>query len=207
MVPKREGKLVWSKTRDEKGNRERALWAEFTRPGGWLVRYRLEPQDGVPVVAEVQVLHTGKLPPGGLDSTTWRSVKLSEWRELWPDVLENIEKRYGRDALVERHLQRFGFGIEAKRSPRRPGRAGHSDAYYAQLADDYVALIAKGHTKPTKELARRAPFKGQPNAEQAARDAVHQARRRGLLTEAPAGRAGGELTEHAKEVLDERRKR
>jgi hypothetical protein len=86
----------------------------------------------------------------------------------------------------------------------RPGRRGHPDVYYAQIAAEYARLQAQGSRSPTRDLADRMHI-----SYSTARDAIGTARRRGLLTSAPrsssgsrrGGRAGGELTKEALEVL------
>jgi hypothetical protein len=77
----------------------------------------------------------------------------------------------------------------------RPGRRGRSDLSYARWAAHYVKL--EGRPKRLQVLARQHKVK-----EQAARDILYQARRRGLLTTAPPGKAGGELTDKARKVLE-----
>jgi transposase-like protein len=83
---------------------------------------------------------------------------------------------------------------EFKTDPR-PGRRGRPDVFYAELAKQYVDLLAEGST-PTKDLAERLGYSAS-----SIRDLIHQARRRGLLTRASKGLAGGELTENARRLL------
>jgi len=78
---------------------------------------------------------------------------------------------------------------------RRPGRRGRPDLYYAELAKQYVDLLAESST-PTKDLAQRLNY-----SPSSTRDLLHQARRRGLLSSPATGLAGGELTEKAKRLL------
>jgi hypothetical protein len=186
------------------GEKKRELWVESPREGGWTVAYRLAPQDGQPVIAEVRVTPPKRLPSGGLSTAVLRSVHLSEPMEVWPEVIRALERQHGPEVIQRAFVERPGFSAAAARQPRRPGRGGRSDIYYAQAAQDYVAIINKGGPgarTPTKVLAQRAPFARLRNSEQAARDTIHAARVRGLLTRSQSGRAGGQLTEKAISLL------
>lgn len=78
----------------------------------------------------------------------------------------------------------------------RVGRRGREDHYYAGWAAEYAsALTRSGH--PVAELAARHHL----SASQV-RNLMHACRRRGMLTAAPPGRAGGELTPVAVALLE-----
>lgn len=77
---------------------------------------------------------------------------------------------------------------------KRPGRRGHPDQYYAQLAVEYEAWL-----QTDTPLATWAAQKSL--SESALRAAVGTARRKALLTKAPPGRKGGTATEKAKVIL------
>lgn len=74
----------------------------------------------------------------------------------------------------------------------RPGRRGRSDRDYAEVAALYVM---RGHDVPA--LAKELGY-----SPSQVRNMLYTARRRKLLTAAPRGRAGGSLTDKAKELLD-----
>lgn len=79
---------------------------------------------------------------------------------------------------------------------RRPGRAGHPDTYYAGLAVRYEAWQTTG-----------APLEALVDGEHvstvsALRAQLHTARRKGFLTDAPKGRAGGMATGKARDLLE-----
>ena len=79
----------------------------------------------------------------------------------------------------------------------RVGRAGRDGLYYARWAGEYAdALTRSGN--PVAEMAARHHL----SASQV-RNLVHACRKRGMLTAAPPGRAGGELTARAIELLRE----
>lgn len=76
---------------------------------------------------------------------------------------------------------------------RRPGRRGHDDRYYAELA---VAYGAWQSTPDNLEvLARQVHL-----TVSGLRAALHTARTKGFLTNAPPGRAGGMATDRAREL-------
>jgi hypothetical protein len=77
----------------------------------------------------------------------------------------------------------------------RPGRRGRPDRFYAEVAAEYVDALAGG--RPIKDVSRERFL----SASQV-RDLVSEARRRGLLTKPPKGRAGGHLTAKARAELD-----
>lgn len=78
---------------------------------------------------------------------------------------------------------------------RRPGRAGRPDIQYAQLAEQYDALLTAGR-QPVPEMAEAMHL-----SESQVRNLVNEARRRGLLTKGTKGRARGQLTAEARRLL------
>ena len=78
---------------------------------------------------------------------------------------------------------------------KRPGRRGRPDAEYLSVAAKYVDLV-KASGSPTRALAEELSV-----SPSAARDLVHEARRRELLTPTTRGVKGGELTEKALKLL------
>ncbi len=83
--------------------------------------------------------------------------------------------------------------------PLRPGARGTPDAYYADLAAAYVELCEGGSNNPNVELGNTLHLSSQTITNQ-----VGEARRRGMLTRAGPGRAGGELTPKAIALLSAR---
>lgn len=77
---------------------------------------------------------------------------------------------------------------------KRPGRRGHPDEHYARLAVDYEKWQQSGDRLAV--MAARWFL-----SESALRAALGTARRKGFLTPALPGRAGGKATEKAKIVL------
>jgi hypothetical protein len=91
----------------------------------------------------------------------------------------------------------MGLDIDIREFARhpRPGRRGRDDIYYARLAAEYVELLTTSST-PTKDLAEKHHYSAT-----VMRDYLNQARSRGLLTRPERGRAGGQLTEKARDLL------
>lgn len=79
----------------------------------------------------------------------------------------------------------------------RVGRRGRGDRYYAVWAAEYVEALTRS-VRPVDDLAQRHNL----SASQI-RNLMHSCRRRGLLTASPPGRAGGELTSRARDLLEE----
>jgi hypothetical protein len=90
-----------------------------------------------------------------------------------------------------------GFPFDPPPSPaRRPGIKGHRERHYAEWAARY-AEASRVSRAPNRDLEARYGFRSSW-----IRDTVHEARRRGLLTEPPGpGIAGGALTPRALEIL------
>jgi hypothetical protein len=76
---------------------------------------------------------------------------------------------------------------------RRPGRRGHDDRYYAELALAYEAWQSTPDN--LKVLAGQVHL-----TVSGLRAALHRARTKGFLTDAPRGRSGGMATDRAKEL-------
>lgn len=104
--------------------------------------------------------------------------------------LERLDGRPGNAGLTEKYRAIVG-GMEL-----RPGRRGRGDHEYAALAALYVEALAQGHGVPW--LANEMHL-----STSAVRNQLYEARRRRLLSEAPKGRSGGELTDRALTVLEQ----
>jgi hypothetical protein len=80
----------------------------------------------------------------------------------------------------------------------RVGRRGRDDRFYARWAAEYVAACARS-TRPVADLAARHHL-----SPSQVRNLVHACRhKRGMLTDPLPGKAGGELTDRAIELLKE----
>jgi hypothetical protein len=81
-------------------------------------------------------------------------------------------------------------------SPVVGGRSG-GDERLATICRLYVDLLARGDDHPVQSLAAQMHL-----GEKTVRNLLYRAREAGLLTSPGRGRAGGELTDKAKEILD-----
>jgi hypothetical protein len=177
---------------------------------GWVAAYRLIPQEGRPVVAEVRVFpdenaprpqgrwsaerlgDQAPVPVGGVPARVLRQLRVREHLALYDDIVQRHQDQQSfRVSLLD-----HGFTQVVKEA----GRRGRSDLFYAEIASAYVSLAAA--RAPIQRLRDRLEEEeGLYFAEATVRDFVNQARRRGLLTPSPPGRPGGELTTQAQELL------
>lgn len=128
------------------------------------------------------------LPEGGLTARTLHSVPLGELVLAVRTDLATKREESGRD---DEHEERWWAAFDAR---PRPGRRGRGDPDYAGLAAAYVRALTT--TNPIRVLAKEAGM-----SPTQARGLVYEARRRGLLTPAPSGKAGGQLTDKALGLL------
>ena len=167
----------------------------------WVALLEIEAQDGAPVIASVVIERRNgphsstapseaqlPLPKGGLLLRTLRSLAFGE---------ALIAARGELGKVTEDTLAWHGFSPETLEEPRRPGKRGHSERYYAEIAAAYVAAVERGSQRPVADVAEAmgelAPF---------VRDKLHLARRRGLLSPSPGrGVGGGTLTAKARATL------
>jgi hypothetical protein len=170
---------------------ERFEWIDVEVEGlaGW--RIRVVPAltgGGATEIVGLTISPAGSdVPPGGVTAGVLRALHV---RDL------HLAAR----AAAVQH-RRFGDapGLDSWTAARRPGRAGRADAFYAAAAAEYIELLDTSPA-PVRELADRHHL----SASQI-RGILHGARRRGLLTEAPAGRPGGTLTAKARRILGEQK--
>jgi len=115
--------------------------------------------------------------------------------DCWVLIYEQARKdgtaRESIAAAKERHADR----AKQLRKGKRPGRAGHPDAFYAEVALRY-AVLAASTKSPVKALA--AELK---RSLETTRNLVYDARRKGFLTKASRGRAGGSPTPKALDTI------
>jgi len=119
--------------------------------------------------------------------------------------------------LTARALKQFPFGLlrdtaisgwrrhamhltpadwaEQVKSAKRPGRRGRPPMFWAQVAADYCSRLGSG-----REVADMAEERVMSKARVS--NLVYEARLRGMLTAAPPGRAGGDLTPAAIALLE-----
>jgi hypothetical protein len=207
----------------------RTLWASSPVPGApeWTALYRLIPQNGAPVIAELRLVPTNDteggraiadwrvddserrncVPMGGLTWKIVRSIALGSDLIASKKVMNKLETRYGSELYQPSGLfGRHGFdeapgAITRAAKQRAPGRAGRPEIYYAELARDYVHAREVGPRNPIALLSDTRGIKRDQ-----VRDMVRRARELGLLTVGLHGRPSGVLTDKAKQLLRSSRK-
>lgn len=107
------------------------------------------------------------------------------------DVLHAVEVALGDPAVAYAMGERWGAVVKAK-----PGRRGRTDLFYAAAALDYVRARQVEPAAPVRRMADE----GAGTVDEI-RARLRRARERGLLTAAPAGRPGGDLTDKAVDLL------
>jgi len=141
--------------------------------------------------------HYSQPRPEGLDNSllsAWRSsaVTATGLRSIPLSAIENVcKKRFARENKESiKTNQLFGLRV------REPESLSESDLLYLMTAAKYVEVLAKGTSRPLEGLAtmlERTPS--------SVRNLLYMARQSGFLTESPPGKAGGHLTNKAKEYL------
>src|SRR5262249_39081568 len=144
----------------------------------------------------------GPVPDGGL-SRRWldRILAISDHLRVADGMLREAQRlppgdhtRDVADWILGRMVDQ---PLALRKHPRGRGRPPLDDALLIRVADAYVQAIAQGSAEPCKRVAARLRLT--PNR---ARGLVHQARKRGWLTEPGLqGVAGGALTPAAKALL------
>lgn len=131
----------------------------------------------------------------GLTTRDLRAIRLGELYARVCGILERGEKSdwSGLGSQFDPPMPPDDWATELRRTPR-PGRRGRDDRWYADLAKAYVD---SGSRTPVKDLSE-----GLNLSASQVRNLLHEARRRGLLTRSAKGKAGGVLTDSAKELLD-----
>lgn len=187
---------------------DQSSWLEMAM-GRWMVAYQVVDQRGQPVIAEVRIfpLETGKRPPGQWSGTYGTSARVPPGG-ITARLLREIRKGPFRNALREiiarwtKELTAMDLPIARPQSPApKKGRKGRPDIELARIAAAYEkAYLA---SQPATALVAETFHLSSTQA----RDAVHRARVRGLLSPASKqGQGGGTLTETAKALLNEARK-
>jgi hypothetical protein len=183
---------------------------------GWQVEYRLRKQQERHVVEELRIFlspESEPLPLGGLPARVVKQVTLGAAYEALRDYAKSIlegrsrdggsgqylspdEAREHWDRLVAEPLEAFD-----EAAPRRPGRAGRPDLFYARIAESYVRFVRAGSRSPVKDLAKALRSYGDWYSDGTVSQLVFTARDRDLLSPSPVGRAGGDLTPKARGLL------
>jgi hypothetical protein len=152
---------------------------------GWIAQITFVSQQGAWVVERITVEPDDELPVGGITKRLLTRLPLAQ---AFDDLPERVGERI-------REIERFVYLDELRRTPR-PGRRGRESLFYADVAAAYTEACRRGSHHPVRDLAEVGPYD-----EEQLRNALKKARQRGLLTDPPPGRAGGELTRRAFALL------
>jgi len=154
----------------------------------WVIKVVFEIAEDHAVVSHLAIYPVAEwAPAGGLTDEIRRAVSLSALRKLAQDRLGR------RDAYST-------IGVDPAKfqgNPRR-GRRGRNDLDYAHIAQRYEQLCENENVDYVAQTLGEELHLN----ESTARTLVWKARKRGLLTEAKAGHAGGRLTDRARRLLD-----
>jgi len=194
----------------------------FPRPPHWELRPVPDPNEvwRPPGLWEAEIKGTGAtVPPGGIPTTVLREIRLGPIFEFLASEISGQGHRQRAARLEEEGLTEYAESARGvaelwagraaemgftKDFVRHPGRRGRDDLFYASLAARYVSLLAAGSQAPIRDLARELRDAGHDFSDEYVRQLINNARgRRDLLTEAPPGKAGGELTPKARRLLTE----
>ena len=150
---------------------------------GWQVVAEVATTDAGLQIDRLTIEPWGDVPPGGITTRMLRQI------------------RTGAIFASHRTAARV-IGILHPDAPdlsvsERVGRRGRDDRFYARWAADYADAFSRS-SHPVAEMAARHSL-----SPSQVRNLVYACRRRGMLTSAPSGRAGGELTARAIELLRE----
>jgi len=188
-----------------------SVWVEMPMASRWLVAFRLANQRGQPVIAEVRVFPaepgkrtagrwsgeyggTARVPPGGITARLLRTIRTQTFKKMLRTIMTRWEKELGALDL--------GFIPPMIPPLTNRGRKGRSDAALARIAAVYEGAYVAG-TPPVQAVAKALRL-----SLTQARDAIHRARVRGLLSSATKqGKVGGRLTPTARALLKQQTKK
>lgn len=186
-------------------------WVHFDKVlPPWRVSVRMIERDGQPIVGGLLVLlppfrnEPSPMPQPGLGSEI-RGIRLGDLSSKAAKLLRSLASIDGdlrNDFIFEVDLD-FDELDEAFRGGREAGRpVRRDDCWHANIAAAYVALVAQGERAVHQTLGLKLNY-----SVHTVRDAVKEARRRGLLNPPVGqGRAGGSLTAKARLLLDQQQK-
>ncbi len=187
-------------------------WVEAPVGEDWIAAYRLVLQRGRPVVGELRVFPAQRklkkpgmwdaewagssvdVPSGGLPARTLRAIKIGEHLRFGSQALGWLYESESEESF-KRYTGMAEYSPKAT-GPERKRARGRSELWYARLARDYVNAVQARERKPVEKVAAKHSLTAGN-----ARVSVHGARKRGLLTAATPGAAGGQLTARARRVL------
>jgi hypothetical protein len=194
-----------------------ASWVQWELDDHWEAWFRITPQDGYPVIAEIRLFpRESKETRRQAEQAAGHKLRAAQWTaEL---LGEDAEVPQG--GIPARLLRRLRVKVvigmvlaSAQRPHSRLLRLDYAKQLLTQnggtrqprqrlvqlaaLAAMYVELLDAGEQRPNRIIADRLSL-----TPEQVRDRIHEARRAELLTDAPGrGRAGGALTERGRQLL------
>jgi hypothetical protein len=162
--------------------------------GAWTVSALVKRQGARLVMAELRIKPRTKVTPAG--GIVQRVIRTLPYATFGPFV-EAIISREDPDGLARVFGGAFRKGQRSSSDRPRPRRQrGKDDLFYARLAQAYLAAIERGSRAPVKDMALAYRV---TNSQ--ARDMVHEARERKLLSRGQPGIRGGVLLPRAYALL------
>jgi hypothetical protein len=157
--------------------------------GEWSITFKVEFVDGQPIPSEVTIrpLHRRE----AIGARSWKQFRLGELEKLVQFDVAMIMGMLPREVIPKGYKRPM------------PGRRGESDLEYARRAERYVTAVREHPKSPVAWLAEHDLGENSHANRQAIRRWRMTAEKRGLITPVEgAGRAGGELTDKARALLD-----
>ncbi len=137
----------------------------------------------------------GDLPKGSLTSRVHRLLSIEALEAKVRERGPRLQGLQTNDTVYDDLIARAVADV-ASVDVSRPGRRGHGERHYAQVAARYVEAVEQG-LNPNVVIAEAYDV-----PESTARGWVYQARARKLLTAAVGNRAEGQLTAKARRLLE-----
>lgn len=170
----------------------------------WTAAYRLVPQSGSPIIAEMRLYPTGRTPPedsryetmpasvpkGGITRRLVREVPVGQHLVLADEILADLRRAPG-----------WASELPPRRGFRRPAKVrGRQRA--ADTRDQRLAEVAAIYDDAVTSGKRPIPIVAQAFEVSASRASmlVTEARKEGMLSETRRGVAGGLMTQKARDV-------
>jgi len=179
----------------------------------WLVEAEVVPTSTGPAIRQLQVrpVAVAGLPTGGVPARLVRKINPGELLDL--TRTRASESGEGLSQLAEMgialepghpvtvYMESFSASANAlSGQKKRPGRAGNGIDHYLDWAIRYAQRVDAGDRHPIVSLAEE-----HGKTRQYVRDTITDARRRyGLLPRPGQGKAGGQLTDKARSLIEQR---
>lgn len=161
------------------------LFSRHPKHPEWAIRAAFEVYSDDVALTELHIYPVAEwAPPGGLTDEIRRSVQLGDLRRRARQRLTLLEAASALDVDP----------ADFQRNKAR-GRKGRTDLDYARLAQRYVELL-DSEAPVIQTLSDELKL-----SNGTVRGLVWEARRRGVLSPSPPGRAGGQLTDKGRRLL------